>query len=226
MKVFFFSKELKLIFRMTTEEDKNIRRHYLKTIQTEIRQLERFRDQASKRSSADNIKRFDEKIKQLQTELEEEMTPRYIGFHGEQQALIKMQKKNHEKSLELGANASNQEAIQAVYQKENQLRRDDRYAQHVARREWDWLCNQEAKLPDYIRENLAKMPCNKGYIWKGIWYFGKQSEDPRDRGVIIMFERQRGGDQLIHELKPGHFHRVLRKNKNPPHVLLSETYLK
>jgi len=211
----------------TIMEDQSIRKHYNKTIQSEIRQLERFRDQASKRSSRENIQRFDEKIRLLQKELEEETTTRYEAFYEEQQTLIKMQKKNHEKSIELGMNDSNREAISALYKKENQVRREDRYLQHLARREWDWLCNQDSKVPDYMRENLAKMPCNKGYIWKGIWYFGKQVEDPRDRGVIIMFERQRGGgDQLIHELKAGDYHRIFRKNKNPPHTLLSESYLK
>lgn len=206
------------------EEHISIRKHYEKSIQMEINQFERFRDQAMKRSSVDNIRRFEDKIQQLRSELEEEDTPRFQAFLEEQMALIKLQKKNQ---TMIKTDETQREKLDAFYKIENKARRDDRYLQHQARREWDWLCNQDDRLPDYIRENLARMAGNKGYIWKGIWYFGKQIVPPRDADMLVMFERPRGSsDTLIHEIKQGVYHRVYRKNKHPPHTLLSETFPK
>ena len=52
-------------------------------------------------------------------------------------------------------------------------------------------------IPDYMRENLKEMPNNKGYIWKGITFYGLL---PKENDNIILFEKARGGILKIHEI--------------------------
>ena len=53
-------------------------------------------------------------------------------------------------------------------------------------------------LPDYMRQNLADMPNNKGYIWRDCWFLG---DKPAESGQnTIMFEKKRGGVMHIHEI--------------------------
>lgn len=51
-------------------------------------------------------------------------------------------------------------------------------------------------LPDYMQRNLAGMPNNKGYIWRGVHFYGYLPESP---GPRVMFEKKRGGVLVIHE---------------------------
>jgi hypothetical protein len=145
----------------------------------------------------------------------------------EQQEILRIQQKHQkEKSARSQTDLENQEKLDAFYKRENQLRRDDRILQHQMRREYDWMCRQDERLPDYIRTNLQRMPNNKGYIYKGIHYYGALPAE-RNNDLVILFERPPGmSDMLIHEVKPGHYHRILQKNKNGGNTLLSEKKLK
>jgi len=203
--------------------EKKWREHYTRLIYAEIKQMERFREQALKRSSGDNVSRFDQKITKLKEELESTETERYMTFIEEQEETAAYQRKrNEDRKSALMDEAKQKSAMQSFYDRENAARRSERNMQYMAKREWEWLCTQDERLPDYIRTNLTRMPGNKGYIWKGIWYFGKLQADPRD--PIVMFEKPRGSsDMLIHEMKYNQYHRIFKKNRNPPNTLLSET---
>jgi len=199
-----------------------MRSHYNKIIQTEIKQLERFKEQAEKRSSIENMKRFEDKIIELQNELTED-TPRYLDFVKEQTDYITLQQKNqHDKKNKTDMDVDNQTKLDDFYKKESQLRKEDRHLQYQMRKEWDWLCKQDIKLPDYIRTNLSKMPNNKGYIWKGIWYFGHKPNE-NNNNLLIMFERPLGSnDMLIHEIKRNEYYRILKKDHTGRNVIISE----
>jgi hypothetical protein len=197
----------------------SMRQQYNKVIQAEIRQLERFREQAEKRSSEQNIERFVKRIEELGKELEED-TPRYEAFVSEQQEMSRHQKKSQQgKILQMMQDSANKTKLDGYYKEENRIRRNDRYLQHQMKREWEWLCAQDARLPDYMRTNLAKMPNNKGYIWKGIWYFGHLEEE--DRNNLVMFERN-NGEFFIHEIRYGRYHKVFCKDKNGKTTLVRE----
>ena len=45
-------------------------------------------------------------------------------------------------------------------------------------------------LPDYMRKNLREMTNNKGYIWRGCWFFGELPSNPYENTVV--FEKCRG----------------------------------
>jgi hypothetical protein len=63
-------------------------------------------------------------------------------------------------------------------------------------------------LPDYMRENLADMPNNKGYIWRNCWFLG---DKPAEHGQpTIMFEKKRGGVMNIHEIDQ-YEHKIFEK---------------
>lgn len=200
-----------------------MRAYYNKLIQTEIRQLKKFKEQAEKRSTPENIIRFENKITELENEMIED-TPRYLQYVNEQQEMIRIQQKHqNDKNVQSDMDMKNKEKLDAFYKKESRIRRDDRILQHQMKKEWDWLCNQDEKLPDYIRTNLQKMPNNKGYIWKKIWYFGFLPAEKKSNDILIMFERPLGmSDMLIHEIKRGHYYKIFQKSKNGSNVLISE----
>ena len=79
-------------------------------------------------------------------------------------------------------------------------------------------------LPSYMARNLAEMPNNKGYIWRGVHFYGELPEEKeyqrggyrghqrrgyrnqkgkRDTnskpGPRVLFEKKRGGLMIIHE---------------------------
>jgi len=205
--------------------NQKMRVHYNKLIQTEIRQLRKFKEQAEKRSSPENIARFENKIKELENELVEE-TPRYLQYIKEQQEIIKLQSKHqNDKNLQSATDAENKEKLDEFYKQENRLRRNDRILQHQMKKEYEWLCRQDERLPDYIRTNLQKMPNNKGYIFRGIHYYGALPAE-KNNDLLIMFERPPGvADMLIHEIKRGHYYKILQKSKNGSNVLISEKKL-
>lgn len=203
-----------------------MRAHYTKLIQTELRQIKKFKEQAEKRSSPDNILKLENKIKELEHELDNDETTRYMEYMQEQQDVLKTQQKHlNDKHQKSQMEAENQEKLCTFYKKENQIRRDDRMLQNQMRREWDWLCRQDERLPDYIRTNLQKMPNNKGYIWKSIHYYGCMPAE-KNNDLLIMFERMAGSpDMLIHEIKKGHYYKIFQKGKTTGNILLSEKRL-
>lgn len=56
---------------------------------------------------------------------------------------------------------------------------------------------RDMEFPRWITDQLRFMPNNKGYIWKDIWVFGQL---PPDDGPCVMYENQRSGTTIIHEI--------------------------
>ena len=48
--------------------------------------------------------------------------------------------------------------------------------------------NATRNLPQYMKRNLKKMPNNKGYIYKGVYFYGAKSPNKRDSSNL-MFEQ-------------------------------------
>jgi hypothetical protein len=62
-------------------------------------------------------------------------------------------------------------------------------------------------LPAYIQANLKEMPNNKGYIWRGCWFFGDLKSEHNQ--PLILFEKCRGVLN-IHEIDK-YEHRMFEK---------------
>lgn len=84
-----------------------------------------------------------------------------------------------------------------------QKQRDMRYGYKYFNR----VCDN---LPDYMRKNLSEMPNNKGYIWRGVHFYGDLPERP---GPRVMFEKKRGGIFVIHEYTEREYKRYEKVGK-------------
>ena len=82
--------------------------------------------------------------------------------------------------------------------------------------------NLNNSLPEFIEYKLENMPCNKGYIWKGIHYYGLQPIDDLDR--CVMFEKFREL-LIIHEIEKDE-HRIFHKHGRGKRELVSTTAIK
>ena len=74
---------------------------------------------------------------------------------------------------------------------------DERLIQKDYKYYYRQFCKAEETLPDYMRRNLDDMPNNKGYIWRGCWFFGKLPAYKGENTVI--FEKGKSS-MKIHEI--------------------------
>jgi len=74
-------------------------------------------------------------------------------------------------------------------------------------------------IPDYMKNNLKEMSNNKGYIWKGITFFGFL---PRERDKTILFEKNRGNILKIYEIDE-YDCKIFEKEGKKQKVLISTT---
>ncbi len=85
-----------------------------------------------------------------------------------------------------------------VFAKENNRNREERYMNKDFTYYYKVYSRIHESLPPYIHENLSEMPGNKGYIWRGCWFFGLNP--PERNQPCIMFEKMQGGVLRIHEI--------------------------
>lgn len=79
-------------------------------------------------------------------------------------------------------------------------RRNDRrnkYENKNLNRAFRYYNRVVTSLPDYMKRNLKRMPNNKGYMWRGVTFFGKGSFN--ERNPIVVFEKRRNRLMIIHE---------------------------
>ena len=76
------------------------------------------------------------------------------------------------------------------------------------------------QLPEYMKKSLSEMPNNKGYIWRGINFYGdlpaKQNES------YVMFEKQRGGILVIHEYSNNEYRRYEKHGKEKKQLVFKK----
>ena len=92
-------------------------------------------------------------------------------------------------------------------------------------------CGILESLPAYMAKNLKTMPSNKGYIWRGVWWFGdvkqknnRNSRNSRNNGntdKIVLFEKKKGGILLINEFD-SFSHTIWEKVGKGPRRLVSK----
>lgn len=96
---------------------------------------------------------------------------------------------------------------------------EDKYIEKNYRYYYKQFCKAEETLPNYIRANLNDMPNNKGYIWRGCWFFGDKKREWNS--PLIMFEKQRGGVLYINEVDDRE-HRIFEKKGKERKTLVSK----
>lgn len=76
--------------------------------------------------------------------------------------------------------------------------------------------NVKNTIPEYMIKKIKNTPNNKGYIWKGIWFFG---ELPEEKGKpIVFFDKQRDGTLIIHEFSERNY-KIWHKKENQDRTL-------
>jgi len=102
--------------------------------------------------------------------------------------------------------------------KDSKFRRNE-ISSYQINKETDRFIRDCDTVPDYILNNLKEMPCNKGYIWKGIHCYG---EKPAESDTTIMFEKCRGGILKIYET--GKDYRIIyeKSGSNQKKMVLNE----
>lgn len=103
-------------------------------------------------------------------------------------------------------------SIISASREHKQKDRDVRYA-------YKYFSSVNDSLPEYMKTNLVDMPNNKGYVWRGVHFYGKLETQ---RGPLVMFEKQKGGNILIiHEYTDREYKRYEKKGKDRKYLTYS-----
>lgn len=141
-------------------------------------------------------------------ELDKELKEKYKSDTAIANAKTKI--KRQQKLAEILDRKKKSEISREYYNKTMKARREARYAERSSKRGYDYLLRVHKSLPVYIRSNLENMPNNKGYIWRGVHYYGKKDQDSEKR---VMFENKKG-ELHIHEWSPDNLKYTLTIKQN------------
>lgn len=78
---------------------------------------------------------------------------------------------------------------QEYYQKTRNSRRKERQNKYGMMKEFDRFLKISNSLPEYMQRSLKSMPNNKGYIYRGIIFFGKGKEEYNK--PIVLYENSK-----------------------------------
>lgn len=84
-------------------------------------------------------------------------------------------------------NKNNKEISQKYYKNSYQSNRKEKFLQKDLNYHYKLFQKKSNSLPHYIKRNLNYMPNNKGYIWKGVWFFGAKPQK-KDDNTMSMYE--------------------------------------
>jgi hypothetical protein len=85
-----------------------------------------------------------------------------------------------------------------------------------------YMSKVHQSLPYFMKQNLSKMPNNKGYIWKGVNYYGKLPENPNEPRVLL----EKKDDVLITHEYTGTEYRRFEKVGKEKQVLVFASKIK
>lgn len=135
---------------------------------------------------------------------------------------IEFVKEERQKSTEILARETEQKKIknskhttdavnkEKIYQSGRNQRKNDRWNKKKYDIYYKKYLQAVQTLPPYIRSNLEEMPNNKGYIWRGVQFFGKKLPEYGEQ--IILFEKKRG--KLVIHKSSNHDWEIFEKSKD------------
>jgi paraquat-inducible protein B len=186
------------------------RKHYLRQCKTDLQQCLKYLEMSEKklaRAGTDfihnKIQQDIDRLRQKKQSLQMEVN----GFFNEDKFQTFVQKNQHITEMQhskatLRKNSDASKTRKIRIQKENALAnvgtKYDRSYKNVSEREMDrslqYMEKMTASMPDYMKKNLTRLPNNKGYIWRGIHFYGHK---PAESRTTILFEKN-----LIHTWAP------------------------
>lgn len=152
----------------------------------------------------ERLEEYYKKLENVKTKLEnsmDETNSEFMSYVIEQLTLKEKQLVNSKKKKEATQMKKDKQddCIKKFRHRESSHSREDRFSEKLMNNYYDKMCRIDQEMPKYLREALENMPANKGYIYKGIWYFGHVPlERLDDNRYLTMFERVKG-IQYIHE---------------------------
>lgn len=159
-----------------------------------------------------NIDRRDSEIKILEKRRDDYISGKLDDeINGELEKNKKNQKTRQDNIVKkLKENTKEKNDKKAFLQIKNNSDKLERYLEKDYSYYYKQFKKSDETLPQYIRDNLKDMPANKGYIWRGCWFFGEKREE---RGQpLIMFEKNRGFLH-IHEITDS-YHNIYEKQSS------------
>ena len=82
---------------------------------------------------------------------------------------------------------TNKDASKKFYSNSYKSRKQERYQEKNINYHYNLFMKKSNSVPKYILTNLDKMPNNRGYIWKGVWFWGRLPEKENDN-TMCMYE--------------------------------------
>ena len=214
------------LLRICERNDINTRMNSIKlNISRNETTIERLKSQEKTEFNARQIDKLNEKNKSYNIELEE-LKNRILDVNS---GKLDEEFKNNSKNAVLQQNKNEDKMKQKADDKQSKKNEEKIYIQK-SRDGPNYLSESQKKyeikcyfrlnnsIPDYIICNLETMPSNKGYIWKGIWCFGKLPEEPNK--PLIMFEKLQKGVLRIYE-SDKFTRNIFEKQPNGRKVLIS-----
>jgi hypothetical protein len=121
--------------------------------------------------------------------------------------------------------AENKAIGQSIFEKDRKQRSDDRHLESQTKRELDYFLKMDDSVPDYIQRNLNNMSNNRGYIWRGVHYYGhRQLSHQDDPATTYIQERRKGENYLIEDTYQKVKRVFLKGPKGSPFEIVEEVY--
>ena len=151
-----------------------------------------------------NIEKYITKIQDIKDEVEkidngefddylEDMMMAEENERNEKELIFQLKRKKKQQHKQNDA-----KKLKKVIDFERSINRTDRYHDKDINRAFFHFAKNSHSIPDYMKRNLDEMPNNKGYIWKGIRFYGKK---PYQEGrPDILFEKLKGSILRIYEI--------------------------
>lgn len=86
--------------------------------------------------------------------------------------------------------------IDNVYKKDRQDRKSEKYLKKSQDRSYRYFCKQLGYFPHYLKKKLKNMPCNTGYKFNGIDFYGLKPSDGSNKTTLL---EKKGKNLFIHE---------------------------
>ena len=220
-------------YRLTFKNNtKNDLRYNKKLLENSEKTLNNLRAQKANSFTLKKVEKLEidiAKYKQEIKKLEEKVNLIDKGKYDDEIEKI-VQKQAKEAELKNRAKSQKKKAVQKVkaerskiskdyYEKNRQAMRANRYQDRGVKSSYRFYCKVADQFPDYLKKNLSNMPCNKGYFWKGVAFYGYKKQEKNK--PTVLFERKRDGSMIIHEWTPTHYNQFKKKDKKSRKELFS-----
>ena len=183
-----------------------------------VKKLEKLEEDIAKYKKS--IKELKHRVKLIETGKYDDEIDKIVEKQAKE-AEKKIKETKQKKKATAKIKTERSKVSRAFYQKGRQEMRSQRYLERGIKSSYKFYCKVASQFPDYLKKNLKNMPCNKGYFWKGVAFYGyKKSEYNRP---TVLFERKRDGSMIIHEWTATHYNKFKKKDKNSRKVLFSST---